>query len=100
MSISQVPRRLSTPSIGMTVSIALTNSNAFLSFGNHMGGSLLPFERIVCASLNPIKDKDRGAWELKPFYFPCFHFVEPSRCLSLSLMPTTNSPSTVLKVLI
>jgi hypothetical protein len=58
------------------------------------------FERIGCTSLNYIKDKDGGAWELELFYFPCFYFMEPSRCLSALLMPTTHSPTSVLGALI
>jgi hypothetical protein len=60
----------------------------------------LLFERIACVSLNLVKDKDSGAWELEPFSFPCFYFVEPSRCLSTFLMPTTHSPTTILKAFI
>jgi hypothetical protein len=60
----------------------------------------LLFERITCVLLNPVKDKDSGAWELEPFRFPCFYFVEPSRCLSAFLMPTTHSPTTILRAFI
>jgi hypothetical protein len=60
----------------------------------------LLFERIACVSLNLVKDKDSGACELEPFSFPCFYFVEPSQCLSVFLIPTTHSPTTILKAFI
>jgi hypothetical protein len=63
----------------MTVRVALAGSNAFQVLRIVWMEVFLPFECIICASLNPIKNKDSGAWELKPFCFPHFYSVEPSR---------------------
>jgi hypothetical protein len=58
------------------------------------------FERLACASLNPVKDKDSGAWELEPFCFSCFYSMESPQSLSTFLMLATHSPTTIFTVLI
>ena len=84
------------PSIGMTVHVALTAVMPSRVLGFLRVEVSHPFQHIACVSLNPVKDKDSGAWELEPFCFPCFYFVELSQCLSAFLMPNTHSPTTIL----